>query len=486
MRPFCILELLAVAVLIAAVQSLMIAGEPERPDRVAPGKFIPTFAVKYGSTSGWPSAEEAARFDLLDVSSSMGHAQVHASRDGNTWQTLKKRNPHLKVFLYKNGPALYNVASWGEIGRGWEWTKQNHGPSCPDRWTAVGVEHGKCLQGRPYPNERLMNLGNPNWQQYWTHETYKKYWAGPSPLGEAADGIFADNCGYHMPWQGQWYVENDTDKPDRPTDYTSDGAHQAGQYKTDIQAFHDGVVPWLADRDKQFILNFGNMARSPEDWLELDRQPHPVFAAMEEGAFVHPWGTLGREGNFVFSPEKEWLNQVRTMGELKQVRALMNVHGPVVSDATDIRRMEASDASGNRAWDVLWYALASFLQGFDDQRQNAYLNFTVWGYNRFYWFDEFDPQYLHLGRAQGEFRRVEGVGGHVYLRQFDDGWVVVNPTGSDVREIPIPGGGSARVLGHDSFRQADQQPLVDRIGLPSHRGVILLKAGRKAGNEDNG
>ena len=214
-----------------------------------------------------------------------------------------------------------------------------------------------------------------------------------------------------MPWQGQWYVENDPDKPDRPTDYTRDGKHQAEQYKAHIQAFHDGVVPWLAERDKQLVLNFGNMARSPEDWLELDRQPHPVFAAMEEGAFVHPWGTLGREGNFVFWSEKEWLNQVRTMRELKQVRALMNVHGPVVSDATDLRRMDASDASGNRAWDVLWYALTSFLQGFDDVRQNAYMNFTVWGYNRFYWFDEFDPQYLHLGRSRGESGRVEGTGG---------------------------------------------------------------------------
>jgi hypothetical protein len=486
MRAAYRFSILTLVVAATIVQSAVTAGAAERPVPVAPGKFIPTFAVKYGGTPGWPPVEEAARFDLLDVSSSIGYARVHASRDGNTWQTLKKRNPHLKVFLYKNGPALYNVAAWGELGRGWEWIKQNHGPGCSDCWTTVGVEHGSCLQGRPYPNERLMNLGNSNWQQYWTEETYQKYWAGPSPLGEAADGIFADNCGYHMPWQGQWHVENDLDRPDRPTDYTRDDMHQAEQYKAHILAFHNGVVPWLADRDKQLVLNFGNMARSPEDWLELDRQPHPVFAAMEEGAFVHPWGTLGREGNFVFWPEKEWLNQVRTMRELKQVRALMNVHGPVISEANDLGRMDAADASGNRAWDVLWYALTSFLQGYDDMRQNAYMNFTVWGYNRFYWFDEFDPEYLHLGRARNEFRRAEGTGGHVYVREFDDGWVVVNPTRSDVREISVPGGGTARVLGHDTFRNADQQPLIGEFELPSHRGVILLKAGRKVGNEDNG
>ena len=163
----------------------------------------------------------------------------------------------------------------------------------------------------------------------------------------------------------------------------------------------------------------------------------------------------------------------------------MNVHGPVNSKARDVSRMDGCDTSGNRAWDVLWYALASFLQGYDDVRQNAYLNFTVWGYSRFYWFDEFDPKYLHLGRAQGEYRQAEGVGGHVYIREFDDGWAVVNPTKVDVRTIPVPSGGKARMLTHDTLTRADQQPLVTQFDLPSHRGVLLLKPGRRAGNEDN-
>jgi len=451
---------------------------------VAPGKFIPTFAVKYGSTAGWPPAEEAARFDLLMVSSSLSHARVHASAEGNTWQTLKRRNRHLKVFLYKNGPALYNVAPWGELGRGWEWIKQHHGPGSSDRWTAVGVQYGRCLQGQPYPNERLMNLGNPNWQRYWTEQTYGKYWSGASPVGEGADGIFADNCGYHMPWRGRWHVEGQPDKPDRPTDYTHNGEHQAGLYKEHIQAFHRWVTPWLAERGKQLVLNFGNMATSPDQWLELDRQPHPVFAAMEEGAFVHPWGTLGRQGNFVFRSEQQWLNQIRTMRSLRHIRVLMNVHGPVVCKFDDIRRMDATDASGNRAWDVLWYALASFLQGYDDVRQNAYMNFTVWGYSRFYWFDEFDPLYLHLGKAVGEMQRVEGASGHVYMRQFEDGWVAVNPTTTDATGVVVPCG-QARLIDHDQLRKADAAPLVRSFDLPSHRGIVLLKPGRRIGNEDN-
>jgi hypothetical protein len=187
----------------------------------------------------------------------------------------------------------------------------------------------------------------------------------------------------------------------------------------------------------------------------------------------------------VFWSEQEWVNEIETMRQLKHIRALMNVHGPVISEADDIVRMDACDASGNRAWDILWYALASFLQGYDDVRQNAYMNFTVWSYSRFYWFDEFDPAYLHLGRAAGPYAKVAGAEGHVYVREFEDGWAVVNPTRVDARGMTVPGEGSARVLTHDTFKRAQAQPVVEQFDLASHRGMILLKPGKHAGNQDN-
>jgi hypothetical protein len=164
------------------------------------------------------------------------------------------------------------------------------------------------------------------------------------------------------------------------------------------------------------------------------------------------------------------------MRSLQHVRALMNVHGNARSQAQDITRMDAVDADGNRAWDVLWYALTSFLQGYDDVRQNAYMNFTVWSYLRFYWLKEFDPRYLHLGKARGEMRRVEGERGHVYLREFEHGWVVTNPAAADARQVPVPMD-QARVLGHDTFERPEAQPLVGRFDLASHRGIVLLKDG---------
>lgn len=473
----------AIALLFATSFSVVL-GIANELTPVAPGKFIPTFAVKYGDAAGWPPVEEAARFDLLDVSSSLAHTRVHASEHGNTWQTLKHLHPTIRVILYKNGPGLYTNVHWGQIGDGWDWITRHHGIDSPDRWTAVGVTHGGYLQGTPYPSERLMNVGNPNWRRYWAEKTYAKFWSGTPSIGEGADGIFADNGSYQMPWRGQWYLEGHPDKSDMPSDYTRNGTHDANLYKPHIIEFHDWAVPWLRERNRLLVLNFSNMARHPEDWLELDRQKHPVFAAMHEGAFVHPWGTLGRQGNFVFWSEKEWLNQVKTMRSLQHVRALMNVHGPVTSIDHDVRRMDAKDASGNRAWDILWYAMASFLQGFDDVRQNAYMSFTVWHYHRFFWLDEFDPRYLHLGKAVGEMQKITADVGQVYLREFEDGWVVVNPTSRNSTGVAVPRG-KARVLTHDTFKEYDRMPLVDTFDLPSHRGIMLLKSGRSAGNSDN-
>lgn len=477
-KMFCFLCVFGVSLTLLVAGSKAVGNEEKV---IAPGKFIPTFAVKYGSVKGWPSAEEAAKFDLIDTS--VHHYKVHASKHGNTWQTLKYLNPNIIIVLYKNGPALYNTASWGQLGEGWDWIKEHHGKGISDRWTAVGLRHNGYLQRKPYPNERLMYLGNRNWQRFWVHQSYAKFFSGAEPKGAGADGIFADNTQYKVP--PGWYLEGQPDKEDQPKDYYRDGTYRPELFKADMKYFFSWAVPWLKQRGRVLVPNFGGMAREPQSWQELDSEPHPPFAAMEEGAFVHPWGTLGRQGNFVFWNEKEWLNQINTMRKLKNVCVLMNVHGPVISDADDIRRMNAEDASGNRAWDVLWYAMTSFLQGFDDVRRNAYMNFTVWSYGRFYWFDEFDPAYLHLGRARGEFSRVEGTTGHIYIREFDDGWSVVNPTKVDAEGIAVPGGAKARVLNHNSFKQPENQPMVTKFDLPSHQGVILLQARKKIGNQDN-
>lgn len=131
-------------------------------------------------------------------------------------------------------------------------------------------------------------------------------------------------------------------------------------------------------------------------------------------------------------------------------------------------------------WDALWFQLTSFLLGYDDVARTAYMSFTVWSYSGYYWFDEFDPRFLHLGKATGEYHKE----GSVYMREFEDGFAVVNPGTQNAKDVASPMKG-VRVLNHANFRAADKVAPVARFDLPAHRGIILLKPGRKAGNEDN-
>lgn len=101
-------------------------------------------------------------------------------------------------------------------------------------------------------------------------------------------------------------------------------------------------------------------------------------------------------------------------------------------------------------------------------------------YSKYHWFDEFDPQYLHLGRAKGPFTKR----GSIHWREFDDGWVVVNGEAKDATGLMVPAG-SARVLHHRNFKQWQTMPLVTSFNLAAHRGIVLLREGKSASNRDN-
>jgi hypothetical protein len=448
-----------------------IAASPADDQPIAPGKFIPTFAIDYGAVKDL-SPDEAARFDLID-------AGAHSRSDTSIWLPLKKRNPHLKVFIYQLGPSEYNAESKFPGEQAWSWITANHGASSADRWTAIGSAYGDYLQSHDYKSERLMIVGNPAWQRYWLEGVTRRVFSPTSPNRDA-DGIFADNTNYEMPPEG-WYRQNHPDEPDSPTDYFRNGVYQGQIWKAQAKQFIATAVPWLANQRHLLILNFGYLAREPQNWRDADALPQPPFGSMEEGAFAHPWGG---NGHCVFYDEQGWLHQVDTLRHLKHMRALMSVHCPIVSPNADLSRLDFTDVGGaNRGADILWFGITSFLQGYDDVRQNGYLGFTIWGYVRGYWMDEFDPARLNLGRAVGESHRVDAASGHCYLREFESGWAAVNPTATDARGVPIPTG-QARVLDHYTFEHADAQPLVWRFDLPAHRGVILLKPGRRVGSAD--
>lgn len=444
------------------------------PARVAPEKFIPSFAICYSDAQGARPTEETARFDLLVVCFSQHAASVWGREGKNSWQSLKALNPDLVIALYAMGPGEYNTADWGQIGEGWEWLKRHHGKGTADRWIALGQRSGGYLQSVPYPHERLMELGNPNWRRYWCDTLYQDYWGGRKGVDcRGADAIFSDNTSFMIPWADQWRVEGRPEEADVPTRYYADGQWRHDRWRADFFQLLKEAVPRFQARGIGLLTNTGDLGRHPERWREIDALPNPPYAVMEEGGFVCPWG--GDQRSFKFW---EWEQKLAPFSALRRTKALMCNHAGPFGEG--LAAMAVPDANGMTGWDALWFALTSFLLGFDDVSRNGFLNFTIWNYDEYYWFDEFDPRYLHLGRAKSPFTKR----GRVHFREFDDGWVAVNGSAENATGIPVPAG-TARVLHHDNFKEWRQVPLVSTFDLPAHRGVVLLRPGKQAGNADN-
>ena len=455
--------------LAASVASALPASRP------AAEKFIPTFAVCYSDAKAAQSIEETAKFDMLVLSFGR-HTSTVWGRDGrNSFVTLRALNPDIVIAIYALGPGEYNTAAWGQIGEGWNWLKENHGRGSANCWTALGRKTGAYLQGVPYPNERLMDLANTNWQRYWCDRVYNDYWGGRKGIDLAgADAVFADNVQYQLIWQGQWHAEGRPDQSDEPTTYFAEGKWLNDQWRSDCRRFLDLAIPAFAAQGLGFIPNFGYMGRNPEYWQELDGLPHPPYAAMEEGGFVCPWGGDGKSFKFW-----DWEKKLPVFAGLCHTKALMHNHGGFFA-GSGLAAKDGADANGMTGWDALWFSLTSFLLGFDDVTRNGFLSFTIWKTGEYHYFDEFDPRYLHLGKAKGPYEKR----GSCYYRQFDDGWVVVNPTAEPAHSVPVRQT-QARVVTHANFRDCFGTPLVTRFDLPAHRGVVLLSEGRQAGNADN-
>lgn len=442
-------------------------------------KWIPTFVVKYCGTSNLLSAEETAKFDLLITGPGLSQAWTDS---GNSWQTLKSYNPDMKIALYVLGPSEFNTSSWGVLGADqWSWVTTEHGIGTADPWTGHGYANpDRYLYNQAYSNERIMDLGNASWRQFFYTEVYEALWGGADPH-VGADGIFSDVTGYDVPYTGQWRVDGgpNADAVDHPAQYYDGSSYDHAKHRTEMNAFFDEALPWLAAQSTPvaFMPNFTSL-ENDDQWAELDQRANHPYAAMHEAGLVQPYGAY-TFGVFHFQ------SRLQTINALANVKSIDMCQGK--SDdlsGEGLARMDSSGSTGPgdgattmTGWEALWLSMCSHMAAINAERNNAYLGFTVWGYCEYHWLDEFDPTYIHLGDAVGDaFTSDEAT-----YREFEDGWVACNGTTGDLTGLSVPAG-QARVIDHDNFKDPDSASLVSSFDLPLHRGVILLKDGHTLGN----
>jgi hypothetical protein len=270
-----------------------------------------------------------------------------------------------------------------------------------------------------------------------------------------ADGIFADDCtAIPIGYSGT------------PVSYPTDSLWADG-----MNSFVAGISAGVHAYGQKLASNKG-ATKTPvgsSSWLALDANANHPDLLMEEGAFAVGWAS----SDVQFYPESEWKRQLDTEAAMQNTKIAILSHTKFASGGN------GTDNYGKPVtyWQALWYSLASFLLGKNDVADNAYFMFfsQADAYGKLDWYDEYD---IDLGEAVSSYT-VSVVGGaNVYWREFEGGYVVVNPTANNVSAFTLPQDTRRRT--HDNLSASVDTlsiiPSGTNINIDGHTGSIFLKA----------
>jgi chitodextrinase len=439
--------------------ALLVGAALAAPAEAGSTKFIPTFLVYYGGgpTLTASDAPKLAKFDLIDIDR-FRYNQI----GGNTWQAVKALNPQTQIYLYEMGPestnymdaaqavSLNNLGRY-DVSRGHAMGALNGNNPALFLLNASGqriynVAYSNTSQNRYW---HLMDFGSPAYQQYWVEsvkaDVFDQVWA--------ADGVFVDNCLTFSAAGG----------------YSAASAKYPGNaaWSAAMNAFTNGITAGVQAHGQKLWCNKGDTttADGAAAWLALDDGTSPPDVLLEEGAFAVKWGN----GVTQFFPEANWKRQVDTMGAMRNTNVAMLAHTKLFEGQSGTDNWGQPVTFGQ----TLWYALGSFLLGKNDALGNSYFTFVDGSsYNKVLWFEEYDR--IDLGRALGAYQ-VASIGGvNLYWREFERGYVYVNPTAGNIASLPLPQ--PARALVRETLGTlADLLPIVTEIPLKGHHAAFVLK-----------
>jgi hypothetical protein len=421
-------------------------------------KFIPTFLVYYGGGRALTSGDvpQLAKYDMIDIDRFR-----YNNIGSNTWSAIKAANPNSKIFLYEMGPESPSYLDSQDVlyinGLGRHNNSRGH-PMGSLNGNQPGLFQKDASGNRIYSSA----YSNPGANQYWYlmdfgSSAYQSYWATAVKADIVdqpwvADGVFVDNCnsnaaaaGYNM--AAAWY----------PTD---------AAWSTAMNSFVTAITASLHGYGQKIWCNKGGTVSDAGNaaWRALDSSANPPDVLLEEGAFAVEWGA-----NTQFFPEASWKRQVDNMGAIKNSRIALMSHTQLSPGQSGTDNWGQSVSF----WQTLWYSLGSFSLGKNDTVNNSYFMFNGGsGYNQLWWFDEYDK--LDLGKSVGGYKVSTISGVNIYWREFEKGYVYVNPTSTNVSSITLPQ--ASRQITHDTlFSTPSSLPTVNTISLRGHNAAFLLK-----------
>ncbi len=453
----------------------------------SPCKFIPTFLVYYGGGPDLVPTDDKklGKFDLLDTDR-FRYNQIGGNfsscktslQYSNTWGAVRICNPDTQIYLYEMGSEDVNFQDDNSpIDRN---TIARHGDLFAnhfDYFLLDSYPSGNRIYNVDYsfPNNQR-KMGEFSYLMDFGSSGYQSYWAGAVQADIAnqlwvADGVHADNCLTLSMFAPYTAI---------PPQYSSDAS-----WSSAMNAFASAITGGLHGFGQKLWCNrgFTGFQNGASAWRALDTGPNPPDVVGEEGAFAVSFGSSDTQ----FFPEDQWLLQVQTMGQIHNSKIALFSHTKLPEGGTGLDNYCDPNGLGCQPvdfWQTLWYALGSFLLGKNDLLNNAYLQFAGDNnnYDKIWWYAEYDM--IHLGKALGSFglttiRNGNGDDVHVYSREFEKGYVYVNPDSHYPPRsvsVTLPQTCTCRQLTHETLNTPPSQlQVVTAISLQAHHAAIVLK-----------
>ncbi|MGD9123018.1 MAG: hypothetical protein PVG59_20230, partial [Desulfobacterales bacterium] len=387
---------------------------------------------------------------------------------GSTWVAIKHYNPRTIIYTHADLCQIdvrYTVCTTHNANNAFYLrTANRYDNGCGHSMGASGSlyslwyhnKNGKLLNGHN-KNFKLLNPGNSKTLKYvieaWETDFLKKPWTAD---GVASDGCCSEpsTCNIGIPGMDAF----------APIEFST-----VDEYMDDMSKYLSRFSDFLHANKKGLAVNHGGPKARPE-WQKIDSLGS-VDYLMEEGVFVVWWGT-GRPGstkhNVNFLNYNEWLYDLELIQTTKKIPVMVQTHCKLKPGETGIDNFGKTV----NAWDAFYYGLASFLLA--KKESDLYLHRMAVGYNNIYqYFDEYDS--LNFGEALGKYQIKKYGKVNIYFREFEKGYVFVNPTQWNAITISLPQFCKQRT--HDNLDQSiDSLPDILTINLDAHRAALSYKS----------
>jgi hypothetical protein len=410
---------------------------------LANGEFLLTHETRTGGSSITSDEYEILKkYDFVWLQKSHDDDQ----NSGDTFAGLRAANPDIIIYVYSHGHTCSDTSTadlthpeWcTSVCRGgnYEYTLPygkeanpggdvfNDNPTYVLHSGASGCSTtGSKAKMSKYPEMYLLNWNCPAAVTYIQSAILHDFYTYPSTSSQkwhTADGLYFDNMM-------------------RQKDGFSNVPWTASEWDTYQDDFIAAMVTYLnTNASLEFGVNRGgsNQPGWPESWEVSDNHANPPSTVMEESAFVTWYGPSEPQ----FYSEAEWLRQSQVLRNTDNSKVIFQ------SMCDHSYNSSGTDNYGDTTYgyDALWYAMGSFLLSRNATRNNNYFSYND-GEDAT-WFDEFDAARggnLDFGNDLDQLPvddslRTVTAGTTIYFREFANGYVYVNPTGTNSTTITLP------------------------------------------------